>query len=225
MVKWHNNELAQFASELTLAWEAYGRELKPKTAATMADFLQKKGVQASEAIAAIEAITNVKDTPPTAVDILHAITGDPKNFGKRAWETVLEAIGRIGLRKNVRFKDPITNATLKALVGEWAGLQKHNNPKDLVWLGKDFERAYNDFVVRGKVPHVDYLAGLDELENARSGYLEDIKKRFPEMFTVHEIGPACPVRALAIEQPKAIEHNRPKQLAEATQKALEGRTL
>ena len=215
MAKWSDDEMEAFIVAITKAWNVCGKSLAPEMAIAIGEYLQDN-ISAEEAIAGIKKTIDTKGKPPTAPDILHTTTGNPKEFGKRAWQVVLDALARVGTYQSITFRDPIINAVLADLLGTWEAIRKYDDGGDgLTWLGKDFERLYNDYVNRRTIPAVSHLPGTHELENKRRGFDSPEPVAF---------GPQPPIKALTITSPTSLPEAT-KDMLQLASGAVEARTL
>lgn len=106
---------------------------------------------------------------PKPAELLELIEGIPNDKAWEAWETLLGAIARIGPWKSVEFRDSRISRVVDVL-GGWLKVCEWTED-ELKWRRDEFMGAYKAMRDGGAVRA---LPGITHLENARSGYLENI---------------------------------------------------
>ena len=100
---------------------------------------------------------------PLPSDILHQ-SGIRKPTALSAWAQVLDVMEARGAYRSVLFADGVTNAVIRDL-GGWPGVcYRQANDEQEIWLQKEFERRYDDYLASGRVM-TQTLVGLAEADN------------------------------------------------------------
>ncbi len=107
---------------------------------------------------------------PKPVDVIEAIRGTQGNRATEAWIKTLNTIRRIGTYQSVKFDDPVIHAVIEVM-GGWSAMG-NMLIDDEKWKQKEFERLYPVMESRGNSPI--YLPGRIEMENMKTGHLEEI---------------------------------------------------
>jgi hypothetical protein len=102
---------------------------------------------------------------PKPADINALLTGTFDSQSLVAWSSVTKAMGDFGSYASVRFEDPHICPIIQSL-GGWPYLCEQSI-ENLVWMGKSFERLYQDALTRSATyDYLTHLAGTHELGNA-----------------------------------------------------------
>lgn len=104
---------------------------------------------------------------PKPADFLEVLCGKKENRATEAWLDVLNAVARIGNYQSVKFSDPLIHSVIQAM-GGWPQLCMMDND-EVKWKQREFERLY-DVIATRNGSHPDYLPGIHELENFRTGH-------------------------------------------------------
>ncbi len=93
----------------------------------------------------------------------------PQTRAALAWEIFRRAVATIGSAGSVRFDDPVVNAVVRNL-GGWISVCRLEGDQFDVWLRKDFERRYVDFLTSGR-GSLEHHVGEHEKDNRLRGYV------------------------------------------------------
>ncbi len=110
---------------------------------------------------------------PKPAEIIECIEGSPDEKSLIAWNTLMEAIRLHGSYSSVKFVDKVLSKVVEDL-GGWVKLCS-TNLRDLDNLRSLFIKYYKLYsTYKQGIEGPEVHAGLIELENRRSGFLEDI---------------------------------------------------
>lgn len=102
---------------------------------------------------------------PKPAELLEFLDGSPNDKAWEAWETLLDAIARIGPWKSVEFQDSRITRVVEVL-GGWLKVCEWTE-EELKWRREEFLSAYKSLKEGGQVRA---LPGITHLENSRNGY-------------------------------------------------------
>jgi hypothetical protein len=85
---------------------------------------------------------------------------------------VLDTIRAVGAYMSVKFADPVTNAVIARMYGNWPKACELLE-KDTKWFVKDFVTTYRAFATTGQRSN-SHLAGLAETYNNASGNIDHV---------------------------------------------------
>jgi hypothetical protein len=105
---------------------------------------------------------------PTPADLVHQIARR-RPTAISAWAEVLDAMEAHGAYQSVVFQDGVINAVIRDLGGWPALCRRQGTDANPVWIRKEFEGRYEDYLLSGRFLRVR-LPGLIELHNHNAGY-------------------------------------------------------
>lgn len=108
---------------------------------------------------------------PKPADVVRQLQGPTGNRALVAWSKVEKGIQRVGNWRSVAFDDPIIHKVIEDM-GGWVKLCGTPTEEELHFQGKEFEKRYQGYAMRGGVGN-DFppkLLGTADAQNILNGY-------------------------------------------------------
>lgn len=105
---------------------------------------------------------------PMPGDIIR-LAGFRRQNALTAWAEVIDTMESVGAYGTVMFEDGVVNAVIRDLGGWPEVCYRQTHDEEEIWLQKEFERRYNEYLASGRFTCLP-LIGLHDENNIPKGY-------------------------------------------------------